>query len=98
MGTEHPFAVSYVLENRERERLEPTVQESRGRMGMLVCGCGFVCAHSGGRLVGARDELLHRGLLPYRAASPSEKTDCAAFRHPLRACHGRIDGLFHVVR
>ena len=85
MATEHPFAVSYVLENRERERLEPSEEENRDRMGMLVCGFGFVRSVGGRRLVGARDELLHRGVLPNRAASSPEKTYCAAFRHGLRA-------------
>jgi hypothetical protein len=49
-----------VLENRERDRLEPKSQENRRRMDMLVCGYGFVCPVGGRSVVGARDELLHR--------------------------------------
>ena len=49
-----------VLENGERDRLEPKAQENRRRMDMLVCGYGFVCPVGGRSVVGARDELLHR--------------------------------------
>src|ERR1700676_5021392 len=72
-GSKRGFGVSYVIENRELEHLEPKAQENRRRMGMLVCGCGSVCSIGGSCLVGARYELLHRGVLPDRAASPSEK-------------------------
>jgi hypothetical protein len=48
-------------------------------------------------MVGARDELLHRGLLPDRAASSPEKTGFAALRHGLWARHGRNDELLDVV-
>jgi hypothetical protein len=81
MGRERRFAVSYVIENKERDRLEPTAQENRRRVGMLICGHGFVRSIGGRCMVGARDELLHRGLLPDRAAPSPEKAGFAEFRH-----------------
>ena len=68
-----------VLENRESDRLEPKAEENRRRMDMLVCGCGFVCPVGGGCVVGARNELLHWGVLPNRSASSSKKARVAAF-------------------
>jgi len=85
MGRKHRFAVCYVIEKRERERLEPKTQGNLRRVGMLICGCGSVRSVGRRCLVGARDELLHRGVLPDRGASPSEKAGCIAFPDGLRA-------------
>ena len=84
MGRGRRFAVSYVIENRERDRFEPATQENRRSVGMLVCGCGFVRPVGGSGVVSARDGLLHRELLPHRAASSPEKASFV-LRDGLRA-------------
>ena len=97
MGRERRFALSCVIENRDRERLEPRSQESTSRVGVPAGGCGLVRSLGGRRVVSAFDGVLHRRPLPHRAASSPEKARNAAFGDGLRSWHGRNDGLLDVV-
>ena len=96
-GREKRFALSFVIGNSDRERLEPRSQETSSRVGVPAGGCGFVRSLGGRGVVGTRHGVLHWGPLPYRAASSPEKTGIATFGYGLRARHERNDGLLDVV-
>ena len=85
MGGEKRFGLSFVLGNRDRERLEPGPEEIIGRVGVPAGGCGFVRTLGGRGVVGARDGVLHGRPLSHRAASSPEKADIAAPGYGLRA-------------
>jgi hypothetical protein len=96
-GREKRFALSFVIGNRDRERLEPRSQEGISRVGVPAGGCGFVRSLGGRRVVGACDGVLHWRPLPHRAAPSPDKAGIATFGYGLRARHERNDGLLDVV-
>jgi len=60
MAREKRFGLSFVIGNRDRERLEPRSQESISRVGVPVDGFGFVRSVGWWRVVGTRNGVLHR--------------------------------------